>query len=128
MTPNAAVRKGLQKIGVKASGESVDGDESVDGIELLNQMLHSWELVGVDLKHYDATSGNEIPLPQNHDIAIIYNFAVFAAPEYEVSASPEVVGIAISSMQALRNAYLDPNAKLEVDKTLLPYYNANYRL
>ena len=77
MTPNEAVKKGLQKLGVLAAGEVMDGDQTTDGIDLLNQMLHVWELEGIPLQHYDATSGETLPFPENHDAAIIYNFPLF---------------------------------------------------
>ena len=125
MTPNEAVTKGLQKLGVIAAGEVPTGQETEDGIDLLNQMLNMWELDGVNLQNYTATSGNEMPFPNNHDIAIIYNFAVFAAPEYQTSASAEVIGIAAGSMRLLRNAYIDPNARMSIDKSLLSQYSAN---
>lgn len=128
MTPNEAVTKGLQKIGVIAAGEVPTGQETTDGIELLHQMLNMWELDGVNLQNYDVASGDQLPFPKNHDIAIIYNFAVFAAPEYQTSASNEVVAIASGSMRLLRNAYLDPNVRASLDKSLLPYYSANESL
>lgn len=126
MTPNSVVKKGLQKLGVLAAGENLSGDETTDGIDLFNQMLHSWELQGVNLQHYDAASGDTLPYPQNHETAFVYGFAVYAAPEYEAQVPPAVAEIADRAFRALQNAYLDPNNKLVVDKALMPYYTSSY--
>jgi len=125
MTPNSAVTKSLKKLGVVAQGEVPSGGQMVDGIESLNSMLHSWELVGINLQHYDAANADTLPFPQSHDDTVIYMLAIMLAPEYEIDITPAIASVAEAGMQALRNAYLDPNMKLTIDPALNPYYNSN---
>ena len=56
------------------------------------------------LKPLSSLSGytTEISLPDGYENALIYNLAIRLAPEFGTTASPEVVAIAVDSMNDLR--------------------------
>jgi hypothetical protein len=61
-TANALIRQALARIGVRAAGEAVNGDDAADALQVLNTMLDAWR---VENLFAVATSTLSATLPAN---------------------------------------------------------------
>lgn len=76
------VRRAYRKIGVTAVDETLDADQSAEGLDALNAMMHGWALAGVDVVHADLELSDTFSLdPQFHEGAV-YMLAQRLASDY----------------------------------------------
>lgn len=108
----------LRLIGAVPSGEAPTAQEAADGLAALNGMLHGWKNRGVDVTHVDLALSDAIALGDEFQEGIKYLLAVRLAPEYERSATPELVSIADNAWRAIQMAYGSPT-DLTVEDGLL---------
>ena len=77
------VTSALRKLGVKTADDTITGQEMIDGIEVLNDMLIGWENSGIRLGFSPiADSADIVRVPRGTEAGIKYNLAGFLAAEY----------------------------------------------
>ncbi|MEE8207802.1 MAG: packaged DNA stabilization gp4 family protein [Nitrosomonadaceae bacterium] len=91
------VNGALRLIGVKPSDATVTGQEMLDGIEVLNDMLIEFENSGITLGFSPiADPADTIRVPRGTESAIKGNLAGRLAPEYGKQITP-TLAVAIST-------------------------------
>lgn len=78
------VERAFRKIGIKAEDEGLTADQLAHGLDCLNQMLHGWELWGIDLNNTDLTSADPFPLLPKFEEGTVYLLAERIMPDYAV--------------------------------------------
>lgn len=124
MTALELIKRSLRILGVIQTGEELSADESADGLQVLNQMLHAWELDGIKLAHVDLDTSDTVAVTDDHLQPIAYNLALLLAPEYDVTPSNVVVAFADNGYTNLQNYYLEP-PELSFDQSLNSAYKPN---
>lgn len=107
MQAQEVVTRALRMIGVGVGGEVLSDEDATDGLAILNAMLHSWALHGVDLGHVDLALTDELAVPDSHIEAVVHNLAVRAASELDGMLKPGIAELAVPEFLALKAAYLD---------------------
>lgn len=94
----------LRKLNIKPSDSSVTGQEMLDGIEVLNDMLIEWENSGILLGFSPiADPADTVRVPRGTESAIKSNLAAKIAPEYAKQISVALAAdIDISTSNMLR--------------------------
>lgn len=119
------IEDAYREIGVLEKGESADADEIQDGLRVLNRMLNSWRLSGIDLEYVTETSvSDDIPYPAEDEGPIIYNLALMLAGQFGIKASAETVSYASLGRRQIQNKYLVIR-ELAVDPAIGAIYNPN---
>jgi hypothetical protein len=101
------INRSLREIGVLAQNESANAFRTQQGLDDLRGMIASWELDGISMG--DGTgitsSTTELPYPENHTDAIMYNLAVRSAPKYGRQVKDTTGTLAERGYRALQAAY-----------------------
>lgn len=119
------IEDAYREIGVLEKGESADADEIQDGLRVLNRMLNSWRLSGIDLEYLTETSvSDDIPYPPEDEGPIIYNLALMLAGQFGIKTSAETVAYASNGRRQIQNKYLKIR-ELKVDPALSARFNPN---
>jgi hypothetical protein len=105
----------LRLLRVIADEETPTASQLVDGLEALNQRLHSLKSHNADLAYQDITLDDDLPLPPEHTRPIKYLMAAELAPEYGTQMTPEVAVEAKEALPTLQ-AYFRRARKLRVDE------------
>ncbi len=69
-TAQETINRALRMTGVLADGETATAAQSVDALNVLNEMLYAWRDRGVDLGHSALELGDTIPYQDDHLAAI----------------------------------------------------------
>ncbi len=93
-TARSVIKSSLRLISAIAVGETPTAEEATDGLETLNDMLHSWALHGVELDHTTLTLDDTVQLPDNHLKGVKYVLALTLGTEYGLPVKPEIAAIA----------------------------------
>lgn len=104
-TARDLIESALKLNRVLSQGKTMTAAEASDGLETLNQLLHSLKAEGADLGFADIDLNDEIPLPPEHVRAVRFLLAVDLAPEYSVELTPEVSIGAQNAKLILQAAY-----------------------
>lgn len=86
-TAQTIVERAFRKIGVKAEDEALTADQLTHGLDMLNTMLHGWELWGIDINHVDLTANDTFPLLPKFEEGTVYMLAERMFPDYSVPPS-----------------------------------------
>ncbi len=86
-TAQTIVERAFRKIGIKAEDESLTADQLAHGLDSLNQMMHGWELWGIDINHVDLASSDPFPLLPKFEEGTVYMLAERMFPDYAVPPS-----------------------------------------
>lgn len=78
------VERAHKKMGVIGKGESMPADYLSDGVDALNEMLHGWKSMGVDVSHSDLSEADTFPLADEYKEGTIYMLAARLSPEYSL--------------------------------------------
>lgn len=108
-------------------GETLDADRQNYGLVLLNQMLHRWDVDGIDINHVDVVLTDSFPYEKGHESIIRDCLAVRLAEDNGTPVSPLLYQSAKDGKEILRE-FFDSPPLLATDQALHPYYNANRRL
>ena len=76
------VKRAMRTIGVLEAEESPTAAEQEDGLENLNDILHSWRTRGIGSDHVDVEASTEMLLDSDEYRAIRYSLAMDLIPEY----------------------------------------------
>jgi len=86
------VNGALRKLGINPSDSAIEGQEMLDGIESLNDMLIEWENSGIVLGFAPiADSADTVRVPRGTENAIKANLAGRMASDYSKQLSPALV-------------------------------------
>ena len=121
-TAQEVVRRTLVLIGAIEAGEQASTGEMKDGMAALNEMLHGWAALGVDLVHGTLAQGETLLVDDSFLEGIRFNLAVRIAPEYGATVPPDVVGLAKWHFAAFQAHTLEFDDDLNVDRALHPRY------
>lgn len=116
-TARQLISRSLRMLGVLASGEEPAAPDADDALMVLNDMLRSYVLSGAPAIP-DMTLDTTGPYPSTHNEGISALLSIRLAPEYGVSAGPEVMAMAQRGERLLR-AYYRGNVLMVVDDGLL---------
>lgn len=64
------INAATQRLRIQALGEELSANEAEYCLDEYNQMLHAWEIDGINLAHLEATLDDEIDAPDSHLEAI----------------------------------------------------------
>jgi len=118
---NVDVIKGaLQLLGVLHVGQPVSADDGALGLTVMNAMLAEWEEDSIDIGYFEQDDIDaESPVEMPDLLAVQYNLAVYLAPQFGRTVTPEVGGPAGKFHGRLkRDAAVDAN--VPVDTSGLP--------
>jgi len=91
MKAGDAVKRALGLLRVVDAQGSPDELDMETGIQRLNDMMNLWESEGLSLGWQNAVlPEDELPTPENANIAIVYNLAGYLADDYGVDVAPRV--------------------------------------
>lgn len=118
-TYRVIIEDAMRDLGVLQKGENADDDEIQDGLRLINRMLNSWRLSGIDLEYLsENTVTDEIPYAEEDEGPIVSNLAVSLAPQYGVKIGEELAMLASVGYRQIQAKYLKIKP-LAVDNALL---------
>jgi hypothetical protein len=86
-TARDIVNRAFRKIDVAGVGEALDAEQSDEGLETLNMMLHEWKLRGVDLTHTDLAFGDTFPLASEYEMGTVYMLSAHLSPNYQAPSA-----------------------------------------
>lgn len=118
-TARVVVTRSLKLLRVIAAEETPTASQMADGLDSLNDLLHSLKSHNADIDHQDLTADDDLPVPPEHIRPIKYLLASEMAPEYGTQLTPEVAVEAKAAMPTLQ-AYYRRTAKLRVDDGIHP--------
>lgn len=107
MTTALTVIKGaMRDNGVLMAGESATAEEAADGLEALNQMLHSFPADGIEYAHTTiAVISGAVPIPEELIAHVRAMLAVRWASEFGAVAPPNVQVAADNGRRFLQGYY-----------------------
>jgi len=113
-TGQQLVTSALRKLGVKGADSDITGQEMLDGVEVLNDMLIGWENSGLVVMGFSpiASPSDNVRVPRGTEEGIKSNLAVVLAPEYEVQISQ---ALALSADAGLNTILLITQKPLDVE-------------
>jgi hypothetical protein len=82
-TAQTIVERAFRKIGVKSEDEALTADQLAHGVDMLNTMLHGWELWGIDINHVDLLAGSTFPLEPKFEEGTVFLLAERMFADYE---------------------------------------------
>jgi hypothetical protein len=104
------VERAFQKAGIKAAETPLTASEGSDGIDVLNDLINSWNATGV-LKGVDpvSDSGEDLREPDYATAALKSHLAIMIAGEYGIDVTQAMAVSAASSWSDLIAATADLN-------------------
>ena len=107
-TAQETINRALRMTGVLADGETATAAQSVDALNVLNEMLYAWRDRGVDLGHSALELGDTIPYQDDHLAAIRYSLAVEISGDFGRPASQDIQYRQQQLFLALQAQYCTP--------------------
>ena len=101
------VERAMSRIGIKTAEIALEASEAQTGLDLLNDMLASWEVVRPIGFTPVANLSDTVRAPRFANGAIIDNLAILIAPEFQKQPNPVLIATAISLLDNMRVALLD---------------------
>lgn len=123
MTYNDLIKRALQRLAILQTGDAGDGDQYLDGIHSLNELVNGWRNKGVYLNFStvaDDAGGDTVTFDDEDIAAIRDNLAVAIASDYGKQLPPQVAASAASGWSGLYAKY-GPSIGMRVDRSLSPY-------
>lgn len=105
------IRRAYRKLGVAAADEPLTADQTLEGLDALNAMMHGLALLGVDVAHVDLTIGDVFALPPEFHEGVVYMLAGRLASDYMTPPTFD----ADAWLRAMQAAYLTiPVAEIDL--------------
>ena len=83
-TVHDILERAYRKVGIIAHDDAMTADHAAAGLNTFNDMLHSWELVGIALGHTDVGLSDAFPLADKFREGAVYLLASRLAPDWSV--------------------------------------------
>lgn len=101
------ITRSLREIGVLAQNQTPTAYQGQQGLADLSAMIAAWELDGISMGDGSnlTSTAVELPYPENHTDAIMYNLAVRSAPKYGRTPKDTTGTLAERGYRALQAAY-----------------------
>lgn len=117
----------LRDINVISEVDNASAEQGKFCLRRLNQMMNLWrETKDIDLGYYDQTStAGDIPVPDWALLAVTSGLSIAVAPKYGASVSPELMGVAASTIGGVQTK-LQVEKKKGVDLSYLPVGAGHY--
>lgn len=123
-TANDLITWAMKDLGILERNESPQGQESLDALDILNQMCGSWIHDGIDMEWINVNLNDTIPYPDDQIGPIRHNLAIYLAPSFDVQPSPALVAMATKGYAQIQKEYL-VISDMSVDSQLLPIHRPN---
>lgn len=108
---SSLIERSLRLLRVKETGQTVQAVEMNDALAVLNSMLAEWYEAGIGFPIFSiATSSTEVGEDAGDSEAISASLALYLAPEYGKSISPELAERIKVSLSRLRLKYFQAGA------------------
>ena len=101
------VERAMSRIGIKTAEIALEASEAQTGLDLLNDMLASWEVVRPIGFTPVANLSDTVRAPRFANGAIIDNLALLIGPEFQKQPNPMLIATATSLLDNMRVALLD---------------------
>ena len=125
-TAEVYIKDALREINVLSEVDPLPAEMGSHGLRRLNQMMSLWKIKDIDLGYFDlAATTEEVAIPDWADLAVTLGLAAVLAPKYGKSLSGEFLGIAMSTIGAVKTKIL-VEAKGPVDMSYLPVGSGHY--
>jgi len=103
------IKRSFSIIGEHADETDIESSESNDALDMLNDMVIEWELLGANLGFAPVKDeADEVRIPRGAHKAVKYNLAVLIGAEFEIMVSNEIAVIADESKTAMMAIYKKP--------------------
>ena len=109
------INRSLRLLNVLDAAEAAEGEDAATAIEGLNALCTRWEANGLTLGWQNVSNpDDDLPAPDEAELALSYNLALLLAPEYETNAKPAVVDGAARFLADLRRDRMVTNPLKQV--------------
>lgn len=109
------INRALRLLKVLDAAEAAEGEDAATAIETLNALCTRWEANGLTLGWSNVSNpDDDLPAPDEAELALAYNLAVLLAPEYEAEPSRFVVEGASRYLMDLRRDRMVTNPLKQV--------------
>lgn len=112
------VEGALKRLRVINPRKAVEGVAASEGLDALNEMMHSWKGVGCDVDHETADLTDDFGLDDEHVQGVKALLAVRLASDYGMEISPGIVRDADMGWVALQAEFIDAAPDPEFDAGL----------
>lgn len=119
-TANDTITRAWQMI--TQSEEIPTAAQAATGLTVLNNMLHGWAKLGVDLGHISLALADSHKTHDSWLEGIIYNLALRLTTEYGFPVPPFVAAQASATFSAFQAHALEFTDDMQVDRALDPRY------
>jgi hypothetical protein len=111
----------LAKIDVIEAGETANATDSATALGVLNRMMAEWRERSMDLNWFTQdTLGDDAPVPEWAEEAVIANLAVRAASDFTAMVTPGVMGEAMTGRRTIGNTLISQTLD-NADMSHMPY-------
>lgn len=101
-TANDVIFAALRKLRVVDAQGTVEPSQFVTACELMNDMLTRWEADGTAMGWANVSAPEDVcNFPDENKLAVVYNLALFLAPEYGKQIEPAMASAAVAMKAAL---------------------------
>lgn len=76
------ITRAMRKIGIVAHDENMTADQSLNALDTLNMMMHSWAITMPSWSHSDLALSDTFPLDPMFHEGVVYQLASRISPEY----------------------------------------------
>lgn len=117
----------LAELGLVPEGEAATGQQGLDGLRALNQMLAAWEVLDMDLQFPQQDTLSDVcPIPVWAEEGVISNLAVKLAPIMRAPISQSLAIKASTTHNDIATILMSQNART-ADMTHMPrtYYRSD---
>jgi hypothetical protein len=121
------VTRSMRMVGIIEAGETPSAEDAVDGLVILNDMLHGWAKEGVELNHVTLAAAQSMPYDDSYMEGIRYNLAARMGVEWGRQISPLILARAAAAFQAFQAHTLEFHDDLHVDRALQPQHFSGRR-
>lgn len=117
-TASDIVTRAFRVAGLNTPSDAIAGEDSVNGLSILNAMLYGWATEGIDLAHSTLTLDDTILIPRQYEEAVVYNLATRVSAEYGSALDPRVDIQARRGFRALQAGTLEFDDDMKFDDAL----------
>ncbi len=104
-TARDIVTMALRWLGVIAGEETASASELIQGVDVLNGMMHGFGPRGIAYSHVSLTATDVVNVPDSQVRNVMFLLGNELAAEYEVELSPGRVAQVINALSQLQAAY-----------------------
>lgn len=99
------ITEALREIGVVGDGQPLTASQSQQGLDRLNDLLHSLNLDGTEYAHKDIALADNLNLEQDETLACIYWLANHLSPRFAIQPPAFVISEGEKGRRLLQARY-----------------------